>query len=266
MQVLSPVIGGFVANSLGWRWTFYLLAIFGGTAGVAAAILMRETNPKTILERRAARLRGSTGNPDIRSKLARSTISPRLVLMQALVRPMMLLMRSPVLLVISLYVALVFGLMYLLFTTFTDVFETQYGFTTALSGLTYLGLGVALLGAMGAFQVLNERVTKARMVADGVDTKRPEYSLILMIWFSPFVGLGLLIYGWTAEYRVHWIVPIIGTAVVGFGAFFVLVSISKLPVARRSLESRRLTQGARTDAGPTIPRRPLRFRSIRLCA
>lgn len=221
---------------------------------------MRETHPKIILERRAARLRVSTGNPDFRSKLAKP-VSPRLVLMQALVRPTMMLLRSPILLVISLYVALVFGLMYLLFTTFTDVFETQYGFTTALSGLTYLGLGVALLAAMVTFSALNERVTKARMAADGTDTKRPEYSLILMIWFSPCVGLGLFLYGWTAEYRVHWIVPIIGTAIVGFGAFFVIVSFLPRPFSVVDW-SRMLTQSDaknKIDASSTVPDRPLRL-------
>lgn len=41
--------------------------------------------------------------------------------------------------------------------------------------------------------------------------------------FSPCVGLGLILYGWTVAYKVHWIVPIIGTFAIGLGAFFVLV-------------------------------------------
>ncbi|KAJ8115660.1 hypothetical protein ONZ43_g4615 [Nemania bipapillata] len=31
------------------------------------------------------------------------------------------------------------------------------------------------------------------------------------------------VYGWTAEYRVHWIVPIIGTFIIGFGSLFVVI-------------------------------------------
>lgn len=126
--------------------------------------------------------------------------------------------------VISLYVALVFGVMYLLFTTFTSVFEGQYGFSTSISGLTYLGLGVALVISMVIFNLLNGHVQAARMEADGVEQPRPEYRLLLMIWFSPFVAGGLFLYGWTAYYKVHWIVPILGTSLMGFGAFFVIVS------------------------------------------
>ena len=61
------------------------------------------------------------------------------------------------------------------------------------------------------------------LTADG--RSPPENRLLTMIWFSPSVAIGLFIYGWTAYYQVHWIVPIIGTFFIGFGAFFVLVSI-----------------------------------------
>ncbi|KAJ5401297.1 uncharacterized protein N7487_007193 [Penicillium crustosum] len=143
--VLGPVIGGFVAA-----------------------------------ERKAASLRASTGNLNWRSKLD-STLSPRQVLLQVLVCPVMLLVRSPILFVISLYVALVFGVTYLLFTTFISVFEGQYGFSTSISGLTYLGLGVALVISMVLFNLLNGHVKAARMKADGVQQPRPEYRLLLMV-------------------------------------------------------------------------------------
>ncbi|KAB8079445.1 major facilitator superfamily domain-containing protein [Aspergillus leporis] len=222
--VLGPVIGGFVAAGPGWRWTFWLLAILGGVVGVTALVIMRETHPKVLLERKAAHLRATTGHLNLRSKLANNnSISPGQVLLQVLIRLTMLLFQSPILFVISLYVALVFGVMYLLFTTFPSVFEGQYGFRTSISGLVYLGLGVALVASMLLFNVLNGRVQAARMKADGVQQPQPEYRLLLMIWFSPFVGLGLIIYGWTAYYKVHWIVPIIGTVFMGFGAFFVIV-------------------------------------------
>ncbi|GKZ31290.1 hypothetical protein AbraIFM66950_011649 [Aspergillus brasiliensis] len=138
--VLGPLIGGFVASNLHWRWTFYLLAIFSGTTSLAALLIMHETHPKLILERKAAHMRKQTGNPHLPSKPVLSHH-----LLQALTRPTHLLLHSPILLIISIYMALIFGTMYLLFTTFTDVFETQYGFTTATSGLVYLGLGVSLV-------------------------------------------------------------------------------------------------------------------------
>jgi hypothetical protein len=38
------------------------------------------------------------------------------------------------------------------------------------------------------------------------------------------VPIALFLYGWTAEEQVHWIVPIVGTAILGFGLFAIFVS------------------------------------------
>ncbi|KAJ5685672.1 hypothetical protein N7536_008291 [Penicillium majusculum] len=64
------------------------------------------------------------------------------------------------------------------------------------------------------------------MNADGVQQPRSGYRLLLMIWFSLFVAGGLFLYGWTAYYKVHWVVPILGTSLIGFGAFFVIAAAS----------------------------------------
>ena len=219
--VLGPLIGGFITAAKGWRWTFWVLAIVGGAAGLIALAILRETHPRILLERKAARLRAETNNLHLRSKLA-LPFTPNQVLGRALVRPTMLLIRSPILLVLSLYVGLIFGVMYLLFTTFTTVFEGQYEFTTSTSGLVYLGLGISMVVTVPIFNNLNRRMI-SQATAEGLPAPRLEQRLLPMIWFSPLVAVGLFTYGWTAEYKVHWIVPIIGTAFIGFGAFFVLM-------------------------------------------
>lgn len=190
---------------------------------MGALIFMRETHPQTLLQRKAIRLRKETGNPLLESKLDRHLSSGQ-ILLAAFIRPMKLLLFSPIVLIMSIYVAIVFGLLYLLFTTFSSVFEEQYGFSTSISGLAYLGLGLGELLGLVVFGALSDKILKARMAADQVTVPKPEYRLILMIWFAPVIPVGLFIYGWTAYYKVHWIVPIIGTLFVGFGSFFVIVS------------------------------------------
>lgn len=188
---------------------------------------MSETYPKVLLERKAAGLRPATGGMDLRAKQGATSprLSPTQTIAASLLRPCGLLIRSPILLVISVYVAFISGTLYLLLTTFAGVFGGQYGFSTTVSGLSYLGLGAALIVAMVVFRVLGDRVR-----GRGQEEKplRPESRLILMIWFSPMVGFGLFLYGWTAYHRVHWIVPMLGTFIIGFGVFFVLVSFPHL--------------------------------------
>ena len=60
----------------------------------------------------------------------------------------------------------------------------------------------------------------------GSGTKQPEYRLLPMVVGGIIVPSGLILYGWSAEYHVHWIVPIVGTATLGFG--LVVTSISSL--------------------------------------
>ncbi|CEJ83194.1 hypothetical protein VHEMI03214 [[Torrubiella] hemipterigena] len=220
--VLGPVIGGFVASAKGWRWTFWVLAMVGGGMQLISFAIMRETHPKVILDNKAARLRKSSGNPNFRSKLARTT-TPAQVLLQVLVRPTTLLFRSPILLLMSLYMGFIFGVMYLLFSTFDAVFQVQYGFSVAVSGLVYLGLGLSAATGIVFFTIFNPRIQAALMKRDGVTTVKPEHRLVLMIWFSPGVPAGLFIYGWATYYKVHWFVPILGTVLIGYGAFFVLM-------------------------------------------
>ena len=183
---------------------------------------MRETHPNTLLERKATYLRNTTGNPHLRSKLDRG-LKKQQIIFAALIRPAKLLLFSPIVLGMSISVALIFGLLYLLFATFNMVFEGQYGFTTGTSGLAYLGLGIGELLGLFVFGALSDKIMKARMAADNTEVPKPEYRLVLMMWFPPIIGPGLFIYGWTAYYKVHWIAPIIGTFIVGFGSFFVVM-------------------------------------------
>lgn len=54
-----------------------------------------------------------------------------------------------------------------------------------------------------------------RAAAQG--TSRPEHRLPLLAIGGVIIPTGLFIYGWTLSFHVHWIVPILSTALVGFG-------------------------------------------------
>ena len=89
---------------------------------------MTESYHPVLLERKAKRLREETGNPNLRSKLA-SNKGPRETFAQALVRPTKMLFLSPIIFLLSVFVAVVYGYLYLLFTTISMVFMDQYHFS-----------------------------------------------------------------------------------------------------------------------------------------
>src|SRR3954468_4347122 len=54
----------------------------------------------------------------------------------------------------------------------------------------------------------------------------PEHRLPPMILGGTLLPIGLFMYGWTSQYHVHWIAPIIGTALLGFGLMVTLIPTS----------------------------------------
>ena len=52
---------------------------------------------------------------------------------------------------------------------------------------------------------------------------KPEHRLPLMLLGAVSMPVGLFVYGWTAQERVHWIVPIIATAFVAFGLLTTMI-------------------------------------------
>ncbi|KAI1421371.1 major facilitator superfamily domain-containing protein [Xylaria sp. FL1777] len=217
--VVGPIIGGFVTENIGWRWTFRLILIVAGLQAIATIVFMRETSATILLQRKTARLIKETGNDKLVPRTATGE-TPKQVFLKAIVRPVKMLLFSPIVLLMSLYSGALFGLIFLLFATFPVVFEETYGFSTGISGLAYLGLGLGFVSGLVLFAVLSDKQLDQKK--EGA-IAQPEKRLILMRWIAPVAPLGCFIYGWTAQFHVHWIVPIIGTFVVGFGALFVQI-------------------------------------------
>ncbi|KAH7213051.1 major facilitator superfamily domain-containing protein [Fusarium oxysporum] len=214
--VLGPIAGGFISADLGWRWTFWIIAILSGVNGVVCVLFMRETYAPSILSRRAARLRKETGNEDLRPAGARSINTSALIL-QTSTKAITMLFTSTVVFLLSLFNAFAFGLMYLLFTTFPQVFEGQYDFGTGISGLSYIGLGIGMFMGLFIFGITD------KMISAKDASPKPETRLMMTMVATPLLAVGLFWYGWAAEEKVHWIVPIIGTSFVGFGIFSIMM-------------------------------------------
>lgn len=181
---------------------------------------MRETFEPVLLERKASGLRKLTGNEKLQARTHSKEFTPRQLLARATLRPAKMLFLSPIVLLLSIYTAFMFGLIYLLFTTFPAVFEETYGFAPGISGLAYLGLGVGMIFSIALFSVLSDKLLHQPR---GGTLARPELRLVLMMWTSSLVPIGFFWYGWSAQYKTHWIVPILGTLVIGLGAFLILM-------------------------------------------
>nr|GAT59330.1 predicted protein [Mycena chlorophos] len=214
--VVGPIAGGFVTEKIGIKYVFVIVAVLGAVASAFGIPFLRETYAPIIRLRRAKKAadpeKAAAGHPAL---LAQHT-SKLHYLWINLSRPAILLFGSVVCFLLSLYMAFMYGIYYLMFTVFSSLFIDEYGFDTGTSGLTYIGLGVGfLLATVFSAKWGNDIYLKLSKKNGGKG--EPEMRIPALIIGSFFVPVGLFWFGWSAQARIHWIMPIIGTGIFGFG-------------------------------------------------
>lgn len=196
--VLGPIIGGFLAEAKGWRWIFWILTILvfftllpattqtclpnlrkSCVTSAICFVFLRETYSPVLLEWKARKLRSETGDPLYMSK-GQTPKSLNQLLLNAISRPVRML-GNPIILGTALYLAVIYGIAYVLFTTFSVVFQKQYGFNEGIAGLVYLGLGVGTAIGIAAFGNLSDHIYTRMTTKYG--QAKPEYVFFnVLVW------------------------------------------------------------------------------------
>jgi multidrug resistance protein len=107
---LGPFCAGFLSENQGWRWVMGLLAIFAGVMWIAGALFVPETYGPVILRKRADKLSHMTGKVHVvEADRVKGRPSLKKVLPTALIRPWILLFKEPIVLLLSIYIAIIYG-------------------------------------------------------------------------------------------------------------------------------------------------------------
>lgn len=229
---------------------FGVLSIFTGVTSCIQIAVNRESNPDVlarrnessgsdrVYERIAQSLDWSAARRDEKDhtqdlliaialpwKVCRPTctyISARAA--RQLIRLSQMMFSTPIVSLLCLYAAFVYGLLYLLLTTITQVFVEAYGWSLGKSGLAYLGLGVGfLIGVALVGGTANKLAAKTARNNGGVLV--PEKRLRLCLWFSFLIPISFFWYGFTAAHDTHWALPICGLAPFAIGMIGVFLPI-----------------------------------------
>jgi multidrug resistance protein len=220
---IGPIVGGFVGETIGWRWIEGIMAIFTGTLAILGALLVPETYAPVLLRERAATLSKKTGKVYI-SMLdkKKGPVSAKKSFETALLRPWSLLFREPIVLLISIYMAIIYGTLYMLFGAFPIVFQDVRGWSESIGGLAFLGVMVGMLIGVVYSIWDNRRYIKSAKAAGG--SAPPESRLVPAMPGAVALPVGLFWFAWTNYPSIHWSVCIIGTAPFGFGMVLVFLS------------------------------------------
>lgn len=217
--LLAPVIGGFIAESyLGWRWTMYITGIMASVCLVFNVFFLKETYHPVILVAKAREIRERTGNWGVFAAHERVELDLNSIIKNNLTRPLEMLVVEPIILLLSIYSAFIYGILYLFLAAYPIVFVQGYKMSIGVGMLPYIGLVVGQLCSLAAMMLFFEPRYNKALAANG-GKPVPEARLPPMITGGIIFPLGLFWFTWSGNYhdKVHWIVPTLSGIFTGFG-------------------------------------------------
>jgi len=212
---LGPIAGGYITQYWTWRWSFFLVSFAAIFIQILAILFLRETYPRKLLGDKVRRLSKETGSKDFHTKFDNEDDTLLSKLKTALTRPF-LIGTQLIVQVLALYMAFLYGLIYLVLSTFPRLWVGKYHQSTSIGGWNYISAAIGFyIGAQSSCKLMDLIYKKLKKGNDGVG--RPEYRVLLMIPGAAMVPLGIFIYGWCAQNLTFWLWPNIGVALVSAG-------------------------------------------------
>ncbi|KAI0426774.1 major facilitator superfamily domain-containing protein [Xylaria sp. FL1042] len=214
---LGPVLGVFLVDRMGWRWTQFTLVFFSVFSLIWALIGNESYHP--IIQRRRMKQLGLTPpeSPPVAETL-------RQFLTTGLLRPLHMMVTEPIVAFLCLYVAFIFGVLFNFFGSFFYIFEHVYGFTLVQSGLVFLA--VAFGCVVGAFNiwVCGRLFYQPQVRRFPPHQVPPEYRLLPAMIGSVVLPISIFIFAWATRPSISPAVSIFAIVIFGAGNINLFVS------------------------------------------
>lgn len=220
--VAGPIVGGFVTQSyLGWRWTEYLTAIMGFFFGTVGFILVPESYPPTLLQQRAKKIRFETRNWAIHAKVDEMQIDLRSISNKYIIRPFVMLFLEPILTLVTIYMALIYGILYLFFEAYPIAFQEQRGWNEGVGALPFISITVGVLIGAGIIVWTSKTRFARKMAKHG--RVIPEERLIPMILGGFMFPAGMFWFAWTSNPHITWVPQVLAGIPIGAGVLMIFL-------------------------------------------
>ena len=249
---LGPVIAGFTQLKLNWRWCFYIILWIAGFSAVLLVFTLPETLASIILQKRARdiRKRKLEGLEDVVAPIDATDRRLLSIYKTALTRPWIILF-DPISFFVAIYYALVYTLLYMLFTIYPIVFQQKRGWNAGVGELPLIGviIGACLAGLLILWlDRAGQKEEKTSTPEDGMPAAMIGAVIfpVSMFWFA-----------WTGEYNsIHWIVPTLAGVFLTMAILLIFVALvnyvvdSYVMFAASALAANTVVRSASAAAAP----------------
>ncbi|KAL1306084.1 hypothetical protein AAFC00_004204 [Neodothiora populina] len=215
---IGPLVGGYLSEAVGWRWLYWIQLILSGFAYCVLVLTVPETYAPTILARRAKKMRKETGDDKYKSEIDLDT-RPAMERMKIFVlRPFQLLFGELIVFLISLYMSVIYGLLYMFFIAFPIVYQEGKGYSAGKTGLMFIPLAIGVIASAACSPLIN--MDYMRRVRKYGGKPPAEERMVPMMYSCWFITIGMFIFAWSSYPHLSWWGPAMGGFCVGFGFIF----------------------------------------------
>ncbi|KAM0325472.1 hypothetical protein ACHAQA_007459 [Verticillium albo-atrum] len=216
--LFGPLVSGF-AQAHSWQLTFWVGFAIAG-AGLPMPLLLPETFAP-VLKKRRAREAGDDGVGDTGGGSERSLLAELRVVFT---RPAVMMVREPIVLWTSMYLALVYSILYLFFQAYPVIFEGIYDLSPGIIGLAYLPILAGIIMALGVVLWYDALLAEHQAKGAPWALNNTHRRLPLACIGGPLLTAGLFWLGWASATSVHPAVPMLSG--LAFGAGYMLIFVA----------------------------------------
>jgi multidrug resistance protein len=252
---LGPLLSGFIAQNLHWRWMFYVQAIMDAAIIIPFLCYFDETRGSVLLSRRAKALNAwyekleaagcpglafpsgstssSTNEPKssvvgLRWKVAADEERGTLMnmLRVSLTRPFHLLFTEPILFSFALWVTFSWMILYLSLAAVPLVYTSlEYHFSIQNSAAFFASLMIAAIVFTPICIYQEKYAYRKNWLGYRDRSHTPEHRLVFVSFQSLLLPIGLFIFGWTARPSIHPAVSAFGLMLASMGIFSIYLAV-----------------------------------------
>lgn len=221
---VGPTLSTYAIAALDWHWHSWILLMLTGPVVLLLICFVPETSADTILYYRARRMR-QEGFPHATSEAEQKQkkLSATSIVFSYMIKPWELNVKDPAIFFTTVYMGLLYGILYSFFESLPLVYPVFYNFPATSVALVFLAF---ILGGVIAFALqwiwLVKRVLPKMM--NGTFGELENF-LVSGVAAGPLLTIGLFLFAWTSRESVHWIVPTIGLILDITGMYCVSQSI-----------------------------------------
>lgn len=224
-SIFGPIVGGFAESFMHWRWCMWLQLIAGVFVQALHLWLVDETRSTVLITKYAKELRKSGekhdayGPIDKEIRPLKERLAPK-ELVTLWVRPFKMFLTEPIVLVLSLLSGFSDALIFVGFQSFGLVYELWH-FTPWQVGLTFVAIGLGYLIAYLSYIPAIQRNIRQRQERPGDEFAMYEGRMWWLMYTAPCLPIGLVIFAWASDRHLHWMGPVIGSAIIGIANYSV---------------------------------------------